>query len=200
MNGYEKRTLGKREAILEAARTLFARKGVTETSVTEIAAGARVSRVTLFKYFGSKEALAREAMLSWIDLLTSEYEGILSGEMPFREKLVALLSARFAGRERIGERFICATAWEDEELQRLIGELAVARAYPVATELIREGKRTGDIDPSLSDEAIFAYLSAFGPVVRNPEYARKGKAFQADLFNLFLGGLVTNWRTPRDGD
>src|SRR3954462_12200741 len=48
-----------REAISEAAITLFLARGFDEVPVTEIAAAARVSKPTLFKYFPAKEDLGR---------------------------------------------------------------------------------------------------------------------------------------------
>ena len=193
MNGYERRTGEKRNAIVKAARELFAEKGVAAVSVTDIAAKASVSRVTLFKYFGDKETLAKEAMFSWIELLMTEYETILSSDTPFHQKLLGLLSTRLAGRERIGEQFIQATAWDDPELQRLIREMTAAHAFPIILRFIEEGKHSGDIDSSLDNEAILAYFSAFGPIVKNPEYIKKGKAFQTSMFNLFMGGLIKKW-------
>jgi AcrR family transcriptional regulator len=48
----------KREAIVQAALELFADKGITETSVPEIAAKAKAAVGTLYCHFASKEELA----------------------------------------------------------------------------------------------------------------------------------------------
>jgi AcrR family transcriptional regulator len=198
MNGYERRTREKRNAIVKVAQELFAEKGITAVSVTDIVEKANVSRVTLFKYFGDKETLAKEAMFSWIELLVREYETILSSTKPFHKKLLELLSTRLAGRERIGERFIHSTAWDDPELLRLIKEMTATHALPIIIQFMEEGKRSGEIDGSLDNEAILAYFSAFGPIVRNPEYIKKGKEFQTSMFNLFMGGLIKNWYQKMD--
>jgi len=193
MNGYEKRTQKKREALIRAAQELFAQKGVAPVSVTEIAARAGVSRVTLFTYFGDKESLAREAMADWIDRLLAEYEALLLSDMPYPRKLTGLLGIRLAGREKIGEQFIQATAWDDPELLRLLGQMTSVRAMPLILRFLHEGKACGAVDPTLDDEAILAYFAAFGPVVKNPAYIKKGAAFQKSLLRLFMGGLIRNW-------
>ncbi len=198
MNGYERRTQEKRDAIVKVAQELFAEKGIAAVSVTDIAAKANVSRVTLFKYFGDKETLAKEAMFSWIELLMREYETILSSAKPFHQRLLELLSTRLAGRERIGERFIHSTAWDDPELLRLIKEMTATHALPIIMQFMEEGKCSGDIDSSLDNEAILAYFSAFGPIVKNPEYIKKGKEFQTSMFNLFMGGLIKTWYQKMD--
>jgi AcrR family transcriptional regulator len=195
MNGYEKRTQDKRAAIVRAAEELFAENGISGTNITDIAAKADVSRVTLFKYFGDKEALAKEVLITWIEHLMSGYNDILKSDLPFAEKLLALLQTKLAGWDRIGDRYINAAVWSDPEIKRLIAELSGEQSRRKILDFIAEGKRSGLIDDALDDEAILVYFSAFAPVVRNTDYIKKGKAFQSTLFHLFLGGIIKNWHT-----
>jgi AcrR family transcriptional regulator len=48
-----------RRAVLDAARSLFARKGYAQTAVDEIAAAARVTKGAVYHHFAGKEALFR---------------------------------------------------------------------------------------------------------------------------------------------
>jgi len=50
--------LKKQEKILEAAENLFVEKGLAETTMSEIAEAAEISRRTLYRYYASKEDLA----------------------------------------------------------------------------------------------------------------------------------------------
>ena len=55
-----------RERILEAAAALYSTVGFRGTTTRRIAADAGVNEVTLFRHFGSKEALLREVIrLGW---------------------------------------------------------------------------------------------------------------------------------------
>jgi AcrR family transcriptional regulator len=195
MNGYEKRTLQKKQDIVLAAQKLFSQRGITDVSVTDIAAEAGVSRVTLFKYFGDKESLAKEAMLEWVQRLVGEYEQVLYGELPFHEKLLALLDTRMAGRRRIGDPFIQSAAWGDPQLSALIGQMLSPRILPMILRLIGEGKSAGKIDRGLEDEAILAYLGAFGAMAKDPAYITKGETFHKSIFHLVLGGLIRDWHS-----
>lgn len=47
----------KRQAILDAAMTVFAKMGYRKASVSDIAAAAGISKAAVFHYFGSKKAL-----------------------------------------------------------------------------------------------------------------------------------------------
>lgn len=51
-----------REALLQAAGTLFAERGFDRTTVRDIAKLAGVNQALLFRYFGSKEAVFEEVM------------------------------------------------------------------------------------------------------------------------------------------
>jgi AcrR family transcriptional regulator len=169
MNGYEQRTQRKKNAVLLAAQRLFSQKGITDVSVTEIAAEAGVSRVTLFKYYGDKDTLAREAMLDWVERLVDEYEQVLYGDLPFHDKLMTLLNTRIAERRRMGNPFIQSAAWDDPQLSALIGQMLAPRILPLILRLIEEGKAADRIDRTLDNEAILAYLGAFGAMAKDPK-------------------------------
>lgn len=66
-NGEKKATRRKRgeprRLLLETARELFSSQGYSGTSTREIAEGAGVSETLMFRYFGSKVGLFREALV-----------------------------------------------------------------------------------------------------------------------------------------
>jgi TetR/AcrR family transcriptional regulator, cholesterol catabolism regulator len=59
----ERKKLGTRQALLDAASGLFREKGYAETTVEEITERADVAKGTFFNYFPSKEALLGELSL-----------------------------------------------------------------------------------------------------------------------------------------
>src|SRR3954465_13102572 len=63
----ESRSSRKRRAILEAATDAFARSGFRVTSMDEIAAGAAVSKQTVYKHFADKERLFQEIVTTTVD-------------------------------------------------------------------------------------------------------------------------------------
>jgi TetR/AcrR family transcriptional regulator, mexJK operon transcriptional repressor len=63
----QRRSARKRRAILEAATTVFLRKGYLGTSMDEIAALAAVSKQTVYKHFADKERLFSEIVVSTVD-------------------------------------------------------------------------------------------------------------------------------------
>ena len=72
------RTARKRQAILEAAATVFLRDGYLSAGMDEIALLADVSKQTVYKQFTSKEALFIEIVMS----LTNEASDATHGVLP----------------------------------------------------------------------------------------------------------------------
>jgi AcrR family transcriptional regulator len=56
----ERKKLATRKAIIDAASRLFSRSGVDGTTMDDIAREARISRTTVFNYFGYKELILCE--------------------------------------------------------------------------------------------------------------------------------------------
>jgi TetR/AcrR family transcriptional regulator, mexJK operon transcriptional repressor len=61
------RSARKRSAILDAATTVFLRKGYLGTSMDEVAALAAVSKQTVYKHFADKERLFAEIVIGTVD-------------------------------------------------------------------------------------------------------------------------------------
>ncbi|AIG75300.1 TetR family transcriptional regulator [Amycolatopsis japonica] len=62
----------KRQAILDAAFTVFARHGYARASVQEIADEAKAAKPTVYNHFGDKEALFRGAMAATADSVAAD--------------------------------------------------------------------------------------------------------------------------------
>jgi len=89
---------GSRDAILKAARALFAERGLHGVSMCEIAELAGKSQGLIHHYFGSKEDLWRSVKA----VFGEEFRGVVS---PFLSEVVAVLLAK-----RPEERFPDAAA------------------------------------------------------------------------------------------
>jgi AcrR family transcriptional regulator len=189
-SGFERRTQQKREAILEAAQTLFFERGIADVPVTEIARQAHVSPVTIFSYFGTKQALAREVMKRYMDRAMAEAELVLALDAPFQEKFARLFVAQARHSNQVGERFTQSLAWDDTEMQAMYQAYAEERSIPFFRALVEQGKTAGAIRQDLSFEAIVAYIQAFQQILSHPDFLKSDSAYKADLAHLFFFGLI----------
>src|SRR5438874_1158231 len=84
----------RRSAILQAARTVFAREGYAETVVEDIATQAGIAKGTLYLYFRSKEQIYLAALFEEARKLDADSRAAMSAAVTWRDKLHAYLQVR----------------------------------------------------------------------------------------------------------
>ena len=86
-----RKDVGKRDAIILAARKLFLERGFGGTSMECLAAAATVSKATLYSHFADKNALYRAIIESKVkDYRLADFQDRLCGDMARDLELIAL--------------------------------------------------------------------------------------------------------------
>jgi AcrR family transcriptional regulator len=96
-----------REAVLTAARTLFASKGYEATSVREIAEASGVPERTFYRHFDGKESLLDDEMQRWVDAVA----GAIRARPPQEPPLTAVERTVVALAEAVAEDPGARPAW-----------------------------------------------------------------------------------------
>ncbi|NDK37897.1 TetR/AcrR family transcriptional regulator [Pseudoxanthomonas gei] len=157
--------LGKRAAILEAAKRLFSMEGFAGVSMDQIAAEAGVSKLTVYSHFGDKEALFSAAVQAKCDemlphdLFTQELRG------PVRDQLQAIASAFFSlvsSDEAIStHRMMITPGGADDPLRKLFWEAGPQRAHDAFSAFLRSRVEAGELeipDVQRAAEQFFALI------------------------------------------
>lgn len=171
-----RRTAQTRLDIVTAATALFRKQGFDDTSMTEIAVAAGVSRRTLYRYFPTKEDIVFESPREWLEIFESVVATRRPGESTrdVIERAVLTVAEHLVGRR-----------------DRIVEEFAILQSS------VALRARRGRSD----DEWIERYLELLAPdVVAGPEGLR-----QAVVCAMALRGaqnaLVAVWATgPADVD
>ena len=203
----------KRARILAAARAVCARSGLEAARMEAIAAEARVSKGTLYRFFESKEdlllaslidshlnesyatgkadALARMAPAERLERLLEEAAHVLAAataRMPVNMQAWGLVAGD-AGRRRLLDRALC------EQVYPLrTAELAAALRDGIAAGVYRD-----DVDPEAVAAVALAifdgtlYRSTFDPQHANSRALRTS-------YRLMLDALRAPARGDADGD
>ncbi len=197
----------KRDRILEAARSICARSGFEAARMEEIAAEARVSKGTLYRYFESKEDLLLQSLIdshlgesyahsAWEDLagvppqrrleeLLDRYARLLpeaTRRMPVNMQVWGLVAGHASGgRERL--------------LEALRARIYPERSREV-TQALADGIAAGAYRPDVdADGFAAAVLAVFdGTLYRStfdPEHAHP------DALRASFRGLLDGLRAPR---
>ena len=85
-------SLRKHQAILDAAEMIFLRDGYLGTSMDEVAARSHVSKQTVYKHFGSKEALFVELVTTMTTRAADAVDVTMSSEVTGDDDLRSYLS------------------------------------------------------------------------------------------------------------
>jgi AcrR family transcriptional regulator len=190
MNGHDRRKQQISQRILKSALELFKTVGVEPASMDAIASQAGVSKVTIYKYFQSKEELFRQVIDLYLDEILAETERLLAGEGDILEKLKILMRAQ-------------ANAPQLADSEALSGLLEPAdptqpglkgRIRGLMRQIYDQGQREGVIEASLSFEVLNVYIEMItagfqakskelAPVLADPQ------AFE-QLQQMFFFGFI----------
>jgi AcrR family transcriptional regulator len=88
-------TRSKRQAIIEAARKIFAMKGYEDTTIAEIAEEAGVAVGTVYLYFDNKRDIYTSVSLNWAASLAAAFEDPTIVTLPFEQVPRAMIEATF---------------------------------------------------------------------------------------------------------
>ncbi|EAD5705976.1 TetR/AcrR family transcriptional regulator [Listeria innocua] len=189
MNNYEKRTLKKKTAITHAALTLFGKAGFSEVSIKDIASLAGVSQVSIYNYFGNKEALVAEcAKIIMQDTITLAEE-ILVSEGTFTDKLARAIQLCQAEINMSLSKFISTEASKDSQFITLLVNNINKLKNDIYMEYVAAGKKAKVINNDISDDVIQLFIDSInglGLTIPEEELEKK----QAEIIHLFLYGLI----------
>ena len=190
MNGYERRTNLKKESIIKAAWELFSKRGVTNVTIREIASKAKVSQVSIYNYFESKNNLAKEVLVSYLDKTIKGYDVILEKEIPFDEKLKLIMHRKFKASTELSNSAFSEFAWQDNSLQEVYKEAVNTKAMSIYTKFIELGKSEGAIDKSIPNDAILAYLLSSISIIEQSNYLKASSEYKKGILKLFFYGIL----------
>lgn len=187
MNKYEIRSQKKKSAIINASLELFSEKGFTAVSIKDIAALANVSQVSIYNYFGNKEALVQECVTIVMKDTMQIAQNLLTEEMEFKEKLYKALSICSNQINQSLHEYFSHSALEDTVLLKFLVENINKIKKDIYKSYIELGKQENVIDDSISTATILDFMEAINSIEIESD---KTKIKQQELHKLFLYGII----------
>ena len=137
-----------RDKFIEVARQLFARKGVENTTMNDIASASDKGRRTIYTYFKSKRDIFNAVVESETDQLMARLRVILAKQASPEEKLMDYVRVRFEAVRDIVSRngSLRAGFFRDfrkvDRARKLISRKEVA----MLRDILEEGIASGDFE------------------------------------------------------
>ncbi|MEU4838097.1 TetR/AcrR family transcriptional regulator [Nocardia testacea] len=189
----------RRRLILDRSAEIFARKGVSATTIREIGDAVGVYSGALYHYFPSKEAIVTELIREYIEDLSARCAEVLARELPPVQRLEALAEVALA----TGEQYHGATSiWrrEGEYMRARVVEADMAATADMMEnawrEAIRDGVAAGDLRADIDPEAFRELL--YDAVWHAARWFRPDpERTLADLARTMISVFVDGMR-PRD--
>jgi len=90
--------------LIDVARQLFAKNGVENTTMNDIAEASQRGRRTLYTYFSSKSDIYKAVIETELNVLYSKLEEVIKRDIPADEKLIMLAFTRLGAIKEVVTR------------------------------------------------------------------------------------------------
>jgi AcrR family transcriptional regulator len=193
----ERRIQRQRKAIMDAAASLFAKKGYLATTTKDIAQSIDAGESTLYGYFSSKQEVLEAILQQQTGIVDSVLDHL--NELESRESFVDLVDLLLEKilSTLLYTRVVIAEAWFDDEVLKVF---VLTRWQPVLTILqtfISEKVSAGTmraIDPSLGARMMAAvFVGATLPMLRGiepPPTQQQRRSLAKNIVDLLFDGLA----------
>jgi TetR/AcrR family fatty acid metabolism transcriptional regulator len=192
----------KRRQILDAAVTVFAKKGYFTARVSDVASTAGVADGTIYLYFKSKDDIIVSLFSDFLEKhLAQAQEEIALVRTP-REKLLAIARHQLAGlSERRDVAILFQTELRQLTLMSRLSSVELRGYFDLLSKVIEEGQRLGafkpDIPRSLVVQSFFGALDELVTAwILSPTHYNLVELAEP-VTDLFLGGLDAGARRPK---
>jgi AcrR family transcriptional regulator len=186
MNGFEKRANLIKEKIMKTTLSMLRSSDSKRIRIADISKMAKVSQVTIYNYFGSKESLLREAFKSFVDKAVGDFEEYMNGGHSLKARIEYILFLEKESYKEFPPGLIKELLKDDLELTRYVEKLYKEITIPLTVRLIKEGKDSGEISEVVSIETVLAFIQLF----MNQYEMLLGMAQQSEDIDKFLEGMV----------
>lgn len=156
----EQAKLERREKLYEAALTLFRTQGYDLTTVDQITRQAGMAKGTFFNYFPTKDAMLRYLGAREIGRLGRSALNSNQGRGSAIGKLKGFLSA--LGENLESDKTLVSLIFRRgvSVPDLLAGDAGGFSLQPIASLLIRQAQRNGEVNPGLDPDGLAAALDA----------------------------------------
>ncbi|MNW37791.1 transcriptional regulator BetI [compost metagenome] len=193
MNGFEKRANLIKEKIMRTTLDMLRTSDPKRIRIADISKMAKVSQVTIYNYFGSKEELLRDVFKSYIDTAVHEFGEYMDGNHSLKEKIEHIIFLEKEAYRELPPKLIKDLVIDDHELAAYIEKLYQDVSMPMMVRIIEEGKNSGEISEDVSVENVLAfiqlYMNQYQTILEMAERSEDMDRFLEGMVQLFFYGV-----------
>ena len=184
---------GKFEAIVSAARSLFWKHGIRRVTIEEICQDAGVSKMTCYKYFSNKTAIAKYLIEDMFESGIKAYKEIYHSDISYEEKVKKMLDLKMSNSHEMSQELLDDIYKnQDEELSETI-ETIKKRMIGIYLDDIREAQKIGEIREDVKPEFMLYFLNNLTEMLTDQRLVGiypNPQQMIAEVMNFFFYGIM----------
>jgi AcrR family transcriptional regulator len=188
----EKRT-GKFESIVSAAKKLFWKHGIRRVSIEEICQEAGVSKMTCYKHFSNKTAIAKYLIEDLFESGVKAYKEIYNSDVSYEEKVKKLLDMKMSNAHEMSQELVDDIyKYHDEELFNSIENIK-KKMITIYLDDFREAQKKGEIRSDVNPEFMLYFLSNLTEMFTDEKLVRiypNPEQMISDVLSFFFYGIM----------
>ncbi|MDE6078400.1 MAG: TetR family transcriptional regulator [Muribaculaceae bacterium] len=184
-----------RDKFIEVARQLFARKGVENTTMNDIASASDKGRRTIYTYFRSKRDIFNAVIESETDQLLTRLRLIVARDTSPEEKLLEYVDCRFETMKEIVSRngSLRAGFFRDVRKVDRARKIITRKETAMLREILQQGVEQGvfAID-NLNHYAVIITQAIHGLDVPYIRDTLSDEGIDKEMLKKYISGLFLN--------
>jgi AcrR family transcriptional regulator len=188
----EKRA-GKFEAIVNAAKSLFWKHGIRRVTIEEICENAGVSKMTCYKYFSNKTAIAKYLIEDMFESGVKAYKEIYFSDISYEEKVKKLVDLKMSNAHQMSQELLDDIyKYQDEELSSTIEDIK-KKMIGIYLDDIREAQKAGEIRNDVKPEFMLYFLNNLTEMLTDQRVVgiySNPEQMISEVMNFFFYGIM----------
>lgn len=184
-----------RDKFIEVARQLFARKGVENTTMNDIASASDKGRRTIYTYFKSKRDIFNAVIESETDQLLNRLRHIVARQSSPEDKLMEYVDCRFEAMKEIVSRngSLRAGFFRDVRKVDRARKIITRKETAMLRDILQEGKDQGVFDiPNLNHASVIITQAIHGLDVPYIRDNLSDEGIDKEMLKSYVSGLILN--------
>lgn len=136
---------------MDVARQLFAKKGIENTTMADIASASERGRRTVYSYFASKREIYNAILERESEQLVSRIRQVYESDLSPTEKVKSFISARIYmvkadDKASMSDKLRSLFNLDLSRIER-VRKIALEKENTILQSMLEQGIRSGDFDP-----------------------------------------------------
>ena len=183
-----------KERILVVADKLFRDNGLYKTSMDELAALLQISKKTIYKYFPSKDNLAKEITIFWMNSSTARVDKIVHSKTDIITKFVKLLEDYSCDLSRVSDKWIRDFQIHYPDIWKTVEEFRSEKILYYARKLFKQGIKEKFVVNVPTEIVIASHIASMRAII-NPQFLMENNFSMSEalkyVFEMQLNGILT---------